>query len=246
MNGRFFEKSAKGTPQGGNISPLLANIYLNELDKELTRRGHKFVRYADDCDIYVKSKRAGERVLKSITQFLEKKLKVEVNAEKTQVGSPLRLKFLGFSLGAGRKGAYLRPHQKSKQRVKQELKRITRRNRGVSLDKILKEIKQKMQGWIQYYSIGKMKIFLQQLDKWLRSRIRQYIWKQWKNIGTRYKALIKLGLTPKQAKIYVNTRKGYWRNAHSKTLLMTITNKRLAQRGLINLSKLYQSIQAKA
>nr|MCI1925256.1 group II intron reverse transcriptase/maturase [Ligilactobacillus acidipiscis] len=120
------------------------------------------------------------------------------------------------------------------------------RNRGVSLDKILKEIKQKMQGWVQYYSIGKMSSFLRNLDAWLRSRIRQYIWKQWKNIGTRYKALIKLGLTPKQAKIYVNTRKGYWRNAHSKTLLMTITNKRLAQRGLINLSKLYQSIQAKA
>lgn len=246
MNGRFFEKSAKGTPQGGNISPLLANIYLNELDKELTRRRHKFVRYADDCNIYVKSKRAGERVLKSITQFLEKELKVEVNAEKTQVGSPLRLKFLGFSLGAGRKGAYLRPHQKSKQRVKQELKRITRRNRGVSLDRILHEIKQKMQGWIQYYSIGKMKIFLQQLDKWLRSRIRQYIWKQWKNIGTRFKALVKLGMSHKQAKTYANTRKGYWRNAHSKTLLMTITNKRLTQRGLLNMSQLYQSIQSKA
>lgn len=246
MNGRFFEKSAKGTPQGGNISPLLANIYLNELDKELTRRGHKFVRYADDCNIYVKSKRAGERVLKSITRFLEKKLKVEVNAEKTQVGSPLRLKFLGFSLGAGRKGAYLRPHQKSKQRVKQELKRITRRNRGVSLDKILKEIKQKMQGWVQYYSIGKMSSFLRNLDAWLRSRIRQYIWKQWKNIGTRFKALVKLGMSHKQAKTYANTRKGYWRNAHSKTLLMTITNKRLTQRGLLNMSQLYQSIQSKA
>ncbi|GAW63449.1 group II intron reverse transcriptase/maturase [Ligilactobacillus acidipiscis] len=246
MNGQLFEESVKVTPQGGNISPLLANIYLNELDKELTRREHKFVRYADDCNIYVKSKRAGERVLKSITQFLEKELKVEVNAEKTQVGSPLRLKFLGFSLGAGRKGAYLRPHQKSKQRVKQELKRITRRNRGVSLDKILKEIKQKMQGWVQYYSIGKMSSFLRNLDAWLRSRIRQYIWKQWKNIGTRFKALVKLGMSHKQAKTYANTRKGYWRNAHSKTLLMTITNKRLTQRGLLNMSQLYQSIQSKA
>lgn len=246
MNGQFFEKSVKGTPQGGNLSPLLANIYLNELDKELTKRGHKFVRYADDCNIYVKSKRAGERVLASITKFLEEKLKVKVNREKTQVGSPLRLKFLGFSLGVGHKGAYVRPYQKSKQRVKQELKRITKRNRGVSLDKILKEIKQKMRGWIRYYSIGKMVSFLRNIDAWLRSRIRQYIWKQWKNTRTRYKALIKLGLTPKQAKIYVNTRKGYWRNAHSKTLCVTITNGKLAQRGLINLSKLYQSIQAKA
>jgi group II intron reverse transcriptase/maturase len=246
MNGQLFEKSVKGTPQGGNISPLLANVYLNELDKELTRRGHKFVRYADDCNIYVKSKRAGERVLKSITQFLEKKLKVKVNSEKTQVGSPLRLKFLGFSLSVGRNGAFPRPHQKAKQRIKQELKRISKRNRGISLDKILREIKQKMQGWIQYYSIGKMKIFLQHLDEWLRSRIRQYIWKQWKNIGTRLKALVRLGMSHKQAKIYVNTRKGYWRNAHSKTLLMTITNKKLTQRGLLNMSALYQSIQSKA
>ena len=239
MNGQLFEKSEKGTPQGSNFSPLLANIYLKELDKELTKRGYKFVRYADDCNIYVKSKRAGERVLASITKFLEENLKVKVNREKKQVGSALRLKFLIFSLG-------VRPHQKSKQRVKQELKRITKRNRCVSLDKILPEIKQKMQGWIQYYSIRKMVLFLRNLGAWLRSRIRQYIWKQWKNIGTRYKALIKLGLAPKQEKIYVNTRKGYWRNAHSKKLLMTMTNKRLARHGLINLSKLYQSIQAKA
>ena len=149
-------------------------------------------------------------------------------------------------MSVDRNGAYLRPHQKPKQRIKQELTRITKRNRGVSLDEILQEIKQKMQGWIQYYSVGKMKTFLQHLDEWLRSRIRQYIWKQWKNTGTRYKALIKLGMMPKQAKIYVNTRKGYWRNAHSKTLCVTITNGKLAQRGLINLSKLYQSIQAKA
>src|SRR5699024_12150015 len=145
--------------------------------------------------------------LKSITQFLEKELKVQVNVEKTQVGSPLRLKFLGFSLGVGRNGAYPRPHQKPKQRIKQELKRITKRSRGVSLDRILHEIKQKMQGWIQYYSIRKMQIFVQQIDKWLRSRTRQDIWQQWKHIGTRYKVLIKLGLAPKQAQIYVNTRK---------------------------------------
>jgi hypothetical protein len=146
----------------------------------------------------------------------------------------------------GRNSAYPRPHQKPKQRIKQELTRITKRIRGVSLDRILHEIKQKMQGWIQYYSIGKMKTFLQQLDKWLRSRIRQYIWKQWKNIGTRFKALVKLGMNHKQDKTYANTRKGYWRNAHSKTLLMTITNRRLTQRGLLNMSQLYQSIQSKA
>lgn len=133
MDQGLFVRSDKGTPQGGPISPLLANVYLNELDKELTRRGHYFVRYADDCNIYVKSPRAGERVTRSITKFLETKLKVKVNKDKTKIGSPLRLKFLGFSLVGGRDGAHARPANEAKRKVKQELKRITRRNRGVSL-----------------------------------------------------------------------------------------------------------------
>lgn len=180
MDQGLFVRSDKGTPQGGPISPLLANVYLNELDKELTRRGHYFVRYADDCNIYVKSPRAGERVTRSITKFLETKLKVKVNKDKTKIGSPLRLKFLGFSLVGGRDGAHARPANEAKRKVKQELKRITRRNRGVSLTRMFKEINQKMRGWLQYYSIGQMRSFIQRLDQWLRSRIRQYIWKQWK------------------------------------------------------------------
>ena len=132
MDQGLFVRSDKGTPQGGPISPLLANVYLNELDKELTRRGHYFVRYADDCNIYVKSPRAGERVTRSITKFLETKLKVKVNKDKTKIGSPLRLKFLGFSLVGGRDGAHARPANEAKRKVKQELKRITRRNPGVS------------------------------------------------------------------------------------------------------------------
>ena len=141
------------------MSPLLANIYLNELDKELTRRGHHFVRYADDCNIYVKSQRAGERVMRSITQFLEKRLKVKVNPDKTKVGSPLRLKFLGFSLGVDHNGAY--PpfpaiKQLAQQRVKKALKLLTKRNRGISLTRMFEEIHRKMRGWLQYYSIGKL------------------------------------------------------------------------------------------
>ncbi|NLR10802.1 group II intron maturase-specific domain-containing protein, partial [Lactobacillus sp. HBUAS51381] len=163
----------------------LANIYLNELDKVLTSRGHQFVRYADDCNIYVKSKRAGRRVLENVTKFLEKDLKVTVNREKTQVGSPLGLKFLGFSLGVGRGGAYARPARQAKERVKQELKRLTKRSRGISTDKMFVEIRQKMRGWLQYYGIGKMATFVRTLDSWLRSRIRQYFWKQWKKVKTK-------------------------------------------------------------
>ena len=243
MDGQMFQKSEKGTPQGGNLSPLLANIYLNELDKLLTVRGHKFVRYADDCNIYVKSKRAGYRVLDSISKFLEKDLKLTVNQKKTKVGSPLRLKFLGFSLGVSSKGTYVRPCQQAKRRVKQSLKKITKRNRGRGLDELFKEINQKMVGWLNYYGIGKMKVFIKSLDEWLRSRIRQYIWKSWKKIKTRFKNLTKLGMTRTQARIFANTRKGYWRTAHSKTLLYTLTNEKLESLGLINMSKKLQSIQ---
>lgn len=243
MDGQMFQKSKKGTPQGGNLSPLLANIYLNELDKLLTSRGHKFVRYADDCNIYVKSERAGYRVLKSISKFLEGNLKLTVNQKKTKVDSPSRLKFLGFSLGVSKKGAYARPCGQTKKRIKQSLKMITKRNRSRSLEELFKEIRQKMVGWLNYYGIGKMKTFIGELDKWLRSRIRQYIWKSWKKIKTRYKNLVKLGMSKTQARTFSNTRKGYWRTAHSKTLTYTLTNEKLESLGLINMSKKLQSIQ---
>ncbi|AMV63553.1 Retron-type RNA-directed DNA polymerase [Pediococcus damnosus] len=217
--------------------------YLNELDKELTKRGHKFVRYADDCNIYVKSQRAGQRVLKSISNFLESRLKVTVNQKKTRVGSPLRLKFLGFSLGVGRGGAYARPATESKMRIRQELKHITKRSRGVSTVKMFVEIRQKMLGWLQHFSVGKMTSFTHALDQWLRSRIRQYIWKQWKKIKTKITNLKRLGLSNSDAIKSANTRKGYWRTAHSKTVLYILTNEKLEGLGLMNLTKTLQSIQ---
>ncbi len=225
------------------MSPLLANIYLNELDKELTRRGHHFVRYADDCNIYVKSQRAGERVMKSITIFLEKQLKVKVNPDKSKVGSPLRLKFLGFSLGVDHNGAYARPAKQSQQRVKKALKLLTKRNRGISLTRMFEEIHRKMRGWLQYYSIGKLTGFVRRLDQWLRTRIRQYIWKQWKKLKTKITNLRRLGLPYRDAYTFASTRKGYWRTAHSKTLNYSLTNRKLERLGLMNMSKTLQSIQ---
>lgn len=243
MNGKMFESSEIGTPQGGPISPLLANIYLNELDKELIKRGHPFVRYADDCNIFVKSPRAGERVLASITRFLEKELKLTVNQEKTKVVPASKMKFLGFTIGNEREKAYPRIARQSKERVVRSLKFLTKRNRGVSLDQVFREIHLKMRGWLQYYGIARVKTFVRELDGWLRARIRQYIWKQWKKIKTRVANLKRLGLSRNEAYTMANTRKGYWRTAHSKTLNYTLTNKKLECLGLMNLSETLQHIQ---
>ena len=182
-------------------------------------------------------------VQQAVAQFLEKRLKVKVNPDKTKVGSPLRLKFLGFSLGVDHNGAYARPAKQSQQRVKKALKLLTKRNRGISLTRMFEEIQRKMRGWLQYYSIGKLTDFIQRLDKWLRARIRQYIWKQWKKLKTKVTNLQKLGLSQRDAYVFASTRKGYWRTAHSKTLNYSLTNRKLEQLGLMNMSKTLQSIQ---
>ena len=181
--------------------------------------------------------------MRSITQFLEKRLKVKVNPDKTKVGSPLRLKFLGFSLGVDHNGAYARPAKQSQRRVKKALKLLTKRNRGISLTRMFEEIHRKMRGWLQYYSIGKLTNFIQRLDKWLRVRIRQYIWKQWKKFKTKITNLQKLGLSQHDAYVFASTRQGYWRTAHSKTLSYSLTNRKLEQLGLMNMFKMLQSIQ---
>ncbi|ENZ5550643.1 reverse transcriptase domain-containing protein [Enterococcus hirae] len=164
MENGLIHHSVEGTPQGGNLSPLLSNIYLNEFDQFLESRGHKFVRYADDCNIYIKSKRAGQRVMSKAVKFLEGDLKLTVNREKSAVGSPLKRKFLGFCILPTKKGVKIRPHMKAKVSVKKKLKRITKRNRGRSVEVLFKEIKQLMNGWINYYGIGEMKGFMDELN----------------------------------------------------------------------------------
>ena len=240
----LFQASEEGTPQGGNLSPLLSNIYLNEFDKLLTIGGHKFVRYADDCNIYVKSKRAGYRVMESSIKFLEGELKLTVNREKSAVGSPLKRKFLGFRLLSTRNGVKIRPHQQAKSTVKRKLKNITKRNRGRSIEVLFKQIKQLMTGWVNYYGIGEMKSFMNELNGWLKRRIRQYIWKQWKNPQTKRKNLIHLGIEEQKAYEWSNTRKGYWRISSSFILHRSLTDRKLAQLGYMNIAAKYQLVHS--
>ena len=193
ING-LISPTTEGTPQGGNLSPLLSNIYLTAFDKLLESRGHKFARYADDCNIYVKSRRAAERVMTNCVKFLEGKLKLKVNQQKSQVGSPLKLKFLGFSLYKTRNKAGIRPHGKSIKRFKDKIRELTSRKQARSVEFILKRVKKYTTGWLGYYSIADMESKIKSLNEWLRRRIRQIYWKQWKKVSARFSYLKKLGI----------------------------------------------------
>jgi len=240
MVGKTYEETTIGTPQGGNLSPLLSNIMLNELDKELETRGLHFVRYADDCNIFVGSRKAAERVMQSITDFIERKLGLKVNVTKSQIGRPNQIKFLGFGYFTGKDGKYqARPHKLSIEKLKRKLKALTSRRWSISLDNRLKKLKQQITGWVYYFRIAKMKTVLSEIDARLRKRIRVIIWKQWKKTRRRYEALRKLGATHSNAYRTANCRKGYQYVCGTATIHATITNKRLEQRGLTSLSNLY-------
>jgi group II intron reverse transcriptase/maturase len=240
INGVVIE-TGEGFAQGGNISPLLSNIMLHELDCELEKRGLRFCRYADDCNIYVRSRKAAERVMKSITSFIEDGLKLKVNRNKSTVDRPWRIKFLGFSFYYNsQKGEYcVRVHEKTIRRFRMKLKELTGRSKGISLDIRLQKLKQAIQGWVNYFRIADMKSLAKNLDEWVRRRIRMVIWKTWKRVRTRFKSLQKLGLDKQKAWEYANTRKGYWRISDSPILHRTLTNKILEKRGLVSISVLY-------
>lgn len=230
-----------GVHQGGNLSPLLSNIMLNELDKELTKRGLRFVRYADDCNIYVKSKKAAERVMKSITKFIEQALKLKVNTDKSKVDRPWRCKFLGYSFYLSKDGIKMRVHEKSIKKLKDKLKFLTGRSKIGNIKLAYEKIKQLVVGWINYFKLADMKILLRKLDKWLRRRTRMCYWKQWKKISTKFNNLQKLGISKDKAWQFANTRKGYWRISNSPILDMSINNTRLEKAGLVSLLKIYTS-----
>ncbi|WP_230080920.1 group II intron reverse transcriptase/maturase [Aerococcus urinae] len=233
--------SHTGTPQGGVISPLLCNVYLNELDRELERRGHRFVRYADDFAIFVKSKRAGERVIKSITTYIEKDLRLTVNHEKSQVGSPTRLKFLGCLIMPTRKGCRFRPTNEAKKKFKAKLKRLTSRKRPGPFKTIVKEINQVTQGWINYFGLGYIKTYIEDIEQWLNHRLRQLILKRWKNCRTKIIRLMRLGLDSDSAKRIAFSRKKYWRLSKTPEVHYALTTKRLRQWGLKSLTLLAKS-----
>ena len=243
ING-LISPTTEGTPQGGNLSPLLSNIYLTAFDRMLESRGHKFVRYADDCNIYVKSRRAAERVMANCTKFLEGKLKLKVNRKKSQVGSPLRLKFLGFSMYKTGKKAGIRPHGKSIKRFKDKIRELTSRKQARSVELILKRLKRYTVGWLGYYSIADMESRIKRLNEWIRRRIRQIYWKQWKKIKTKHDNLVKLGIDNENAWKWANSRKAYWRVANSHILAKSLTNKYLASVGYDDILERYKVLHS--
>lgn len=236
--------STIGTPQGGPISPVLANIMLNELDQELEQRGHKFVRYADDMMILCRSKKSALRTLESIRHFIEERLLLKLNTEKSKVCriTDPSLKFLGFGFYRQTKDRRIVcvPHQKSKRKCKQRLKLLTLRSNGQSLESFRQKLKQFVVGWCNYFGIGAMSSFVKETDEWLRRRIRQLYWKQWKKIGTKFKALLKLGVTKEKAWMWANSRKGYWQIAHSWVLSTTLKTNFLRSIGWVCLGDVYK------
>jgi len=241
INGVVME-TEEGTPQGGNLSPLLSNIMLNELDKELEKRGLQFCRYADDCNIYVKSRKAAERVKASITKFIEHKLKLRVNEEKSAVGRPWKRKFLGFSFYIKKGEVGIRVHAKSAKKFKEKLRRLTGRSNAMSMNQRMVKLKQLIAGWVNYFCIADMRKLVLTLDQWLRRRIRMCLWKQWKRIKTKHDNLVRFGIENFKAWEYANTRKSYWRTANSPILSRAITNERLKKWGFPTIAARYSLV----
>lgn len=237
MEKGVIQETKKGTPQGGNLSPLLSNIMLNELDEELERRGLNFVRYADDCLIMVRSEKAANRVMESITTFITKKLGLKVNLEKSKIARPNQIKYLGFGFykKINQNKWRPKPHIKSVQKFKTKLRDILVRSRSISLDERLLKLKRLIYGWVNYFRIADMSVLLsKEIDPNIRRKLRVIIWKQWKKIKKRYTCLRKLGISHRDAYVTANSRKGYYHIAHTRVIETAISKERLNKRGLVN------------
>lgn len=242
VNGVVME-TAEGTPQGGPLSPLLANILLDDLDKELEKRGHKFVRYADDCNIYVKSKRAGERVMASIRKFLQERLKLKINEQKSAVDRPWKLKFLGFSMYKDKAGRILiRLAPQTIKRVKMKIREITSRNKPVSMAERIERLNAYLGGWMGYFALAETPSSFRNLEGWMRRRLRMCLWKQWKRVRTRYRELRALGLPEWVVHEFANARKGPWRMAHG-PMNRALGNAYWQSQGLMSLTERYSYLR---
>ena len=230
----IFEERKLGMPQGGNLSPLLSNIMLDELDKELERRGHKFCRYADDCNIYVKSQEAGERVLKSITEFLGIRLKLKVNETKSAVSHATKRKFLGYSF---RVDSELKVANQSLVKFKNRIRELTSRNRGRKLEHVIKELNQYLNGWISYFRLSANISVFNGLDSWIRRRLRCYRLKQRKRTYSVYKFLVELGVSVQNAWKLAKSSKGWWRLSLNPNIHTAMSNVWFDRSGLVSLEK---------
>lgn len=232
----------EGTPQGGPLSPLLSNLLLDELDKELEQRGHRFCRYADDCNVYVKTQRAGQRVFDSIEQFLWKRLKLKVNREKSAVAPCHERGFLGFSFTKG-KVLKIKLSSKALRGVKHRIKAISRRSRGISLAQMIHQLTTYLKGWMQYYRLVETPTVLRDLDSWIRRRLRCYMAKQWiKNCHTRYKNLVAMGVYEKDARPFAASRKGPWAMSNMKPMKVATPNRFFEELGLVSLSNQHRLV----
>lgn len=223
----------EGTPQGGPLSPLLSNVLLDELDKELERRGHRFARYADDCNVYVRSEAAGERVMASLERFLSKRLRLRINRDKSAVARPWNRKFLGYSVTT-HKEPKLKVSKESIERLKNNLRRRLRSGRGQSLGRVLRDLEPRIRGWVAYYRMSEVKIGFEMLDKWLRRKLRCILWRQWKKWRTRRKKLMSLGLSAEMASISAGNGYGPWWNAGASHMNRAVPTAMLRRMGLLS------------
>jgi RNA-directed DNA polymerase len=230
-----------GTPQGGPLSPLLSNVLLDDFDKELERRGHHFCRYADDSNIYVRSEPAGQRVMASVTDFLERKLKLRVNREKSAVARPWKRKFLGYTVTTHKK-PLLKPAPESVKRAKAKIVQITQRGRGRNIQRVIEDINLFIRGWFGYYRLSEVKQAFDLTDQWLRRRLRKILWEQWKTPKNREKKLRSFGIWPEKAKRATSNGRGAWWNAGSPEMHAAVTTERLANWGLKSLIQMQREL----
>lgn len=231
-----FEATAQGVPQGGPLSPLLANIVLDPLDRELERRGHRFARYADDFLVVVKSARAANRVKERLTRFIEARLKLVVNRAKSQSAHLKRCSFLGFRIGVRGKVVWT---DKALARFKRRIRKITSRSRGHRIEDVIAELRRYVTGWLHYFGISHSYKVLVELEEWVRRRVRLYYWKQWKQPRTRRRRLIALGIPPEQVKMASRSRKGYWRMSSNSIVQRALTNRWLQLQGVPDMRKIW-------